>query len=211
MDKGYKVKWSNFHVTVNLNVDGEGHIDAMREAVEEMVYSPWLWMWLKRFDGTSQQVFKGSEKLDVERVRVRASFEHGGEQNHGLHVHLVIEIAHRTMVQIDKYGIDAVFAHFTGMRPNTHVRFLKGEGEDLNFILHYVTKEVSSYCVVHHGRSGSSSLSGSKESSSGSEQFSFVLSIDARRGLSSGEEFESCVKSVWGNEIIKNTACLLMS
>ena len=140
------VKYSNFHITVNFNVDSEAHIGEMREAVEEMVHHPYLWMWLKQFDGTERVDFNALNKFDVERVRVRAAFEHGGNQNKGLHVHILVEVAHRTMVQVDKYGIDKIFEQFVHMKPNTHVRFLRGSGEDKDFILQYITKEVS--CII---------------------------------------------------------------
>ncbi len=138
------VKYSNFHVTVNYNIDSEDHIGEMRTAIEEMVDSPYLWWWLKQFDGTHQLQFEGAQRNLVDRVRLRAAFEHGGRQNHGLHVHILVEVAHSTMVQLSKDGIIAVFEHFVpGRRPNVHCRFVPGKGEDKDFILHYITKEVS--------------------------------------------------------------------
>ncbi len=138
------MKYSNFHITVNYNVDSEAHIGAMRTAVEEMVEAPYLWWWLRQYNGHSQQAFAVDNQNLVDRVRLRAAFEHGGKQNHGLHVHILVEIAHTTMVQIGKQGVIAVFEQFVpNMTPNVHSRFVKGEGEDKDFILHYITKEVS--------------------------------------------------------------------
>jgi len=117
----------------------------MREAVDQMVEEPYLWWWLRQYDGTSQVAFDDDSMQLVESVRLRAAFEHGGKRNHGLHVHIVIEVAHRTMVQIDKRGLCDIFRKFVGMNPNCDVRFIKGVGEDKDFILHYITKEVPSY------------------------------------------------------------------
>jgi hypothetical protein len=140
-----KVKWSNFHITVNYNIDGEEHIEAMRRAVEAMPEHPYLWQWLKQYDGSSQIDFAGASKLEVDSVRLRAAFEHGGKQNHGLHVHIVVEIGHTTMVQISKHGVIDVFRAFLDENCNVHCRFIKGSGEDKDFILRYITKEVPRY------------------------------------------------------------------
>lgn len=138
-------KYSNFHVTVNFNVDSEAHLPLMRDAVEAMVEQRWMWTWLKQFDGTSQLEFTRDTMPMVERVRLRAAFEHNGKQNHGLHVHILIEVAHTTMVQISKFGICELFRHFCAMNPNVNCRFLRGSGEDKDFILEYMLKEVPSY------------------------------------------------------------------
>lgn len=145
MEGNGRVKYSNFHVTVNLNKDDEAHLPLMREAVENMVDDEWLWVWLKQFDGGSQVDFDENTCTLVENVRLRAAFEHEGKTNRGLHVHIVIEIAHCTMVQISKKGLCDLFRHFCRCNPNVHCRFLKGSGEDKDFILHYITKEVPAY------------------------------------------------------------------
>jgi hypothetical protein len=140
-----KSKWSNFHVTVNLNKDTEDVLPPMRAAVEAMSQDPYLWWWVKRYDGTEQVDFTPEDSQLVEGVRLRAAFEHGGTRNHGLHVHIVVEIQHVTMVQLSKFGICEIFRRFTGENPNCHCRFVKGSGEDKDFILQYITKEVPSY------------------------------------------------------------------
>ncbi len=139
------MKYSNFHVTVNFNVDAEEHIGAFREAIEGMVTSDVLWTWLRQYDGGEQLEFDDANKPLVDRVRLRAALEHGGQQNHGLHAHIVIEIAHTTMVQINKSALVTHFANVVGLAPNIHCRFIKGNGEDKDFILHYITKEVPTY------------------------------------------------------------------
>lgn len=158
---GHKVKWSNFHVTVNFNIDSESHIERIRRAVEEMPESEWLWTWLKQFDGSGQIDFDThAQRLHVETVRLRAAIEHGGTHNHGLHVHIVIEVGHTTMVQISKSGVEKLFLHFVGYVPNVHCRFVRGQGEDKDFILHYLTKEVrnSQTTCLHLARRSHSCL-----------------------------------------------------
>jgi len=140
-----KMKYSNFHVTVNFNVDAEDHIREFREAIENMATSEVLWGWLRQYDGGEQLEFDEANKPLVDRVRLRAAFEHGGQQNHGLHAHIVIEIAHTTMVQINKSALVTHFANAVGLAPNIHCRFIKGNGEDKDFILFYLTKEIPNY------------------------------------------------------------------
>ncbi len=120
-------------------------IGKMREAVEAMITPEWLWVWLKRYDGGEQCDFDITDMDLVHRVRLRAAFENEGKVNKGLHVHILIEIAHVTLVQLSKQGLVMVFSHFVGMNPNVHCRFVKGSGEDKDFILHYLTKEVPTY------------------------------------------------------------------
>ena len=141
----HKLKWSNFHVTVNLNKSDMSLINSMREAVDAMSESPYLWQWLKQYNGSEQVDFTRETAPLVETVRLRAAFEREGKVNHGLHVHIVIEIGHRTMVQINKYGLCELFRRFTHENPNVHCRFVKGSGEDKDFILRYITKEVPTY------------------------------------------------------------------
>ena len=148
-----KLKWSNFHITVNYNIDGEEHIDAMRQACEAMPESPYLWWWLKQYDGATQQNFSGASKMEVDSVRLRAAFEHGGTQNRGLHVHIVVEVGHTTMVQVSKQGIVDLFREFFDAAPNVHCRFVKGSGEDKDFILRYITKEIPRYSPKNQSNS----------------------------------------------------------
>jgi len=136
------LKWSNFHVTVNFNKSDTGHMDTMKQAVEEMVDEPYLWWWLKHYDGNGQVNFNDETKTAVETVRMRAAFENEGKQNHGLHLHILIEIGHTTMVQVSKDGIVRVMRAFVKLEPNVHCRFVKGSGEDKDFILMYLSKEI---------------------------------------------------------------------
>ncbi len=140
----YKLKWSNFHVTVNANApeDAMGTVRDLRRGVENMVLAKYMWEWLKRFDGSQRVDMTSEYKFLVQRVRIRAALEQGGQTNKSVHVHMVIEVAHRTMVQIDKYGVQDIFQRTLGWVPNVDVRFIQGRGEDKSYILKYITKEV---------------------------------------------------------------------
>jgi predicted SnoaL-like aldol condensation-catalyzing enzyme len=92
-----------------------------------------------------QVAFAPQTQSLVQNVRLRAAFEHEGKRNKGLHVHILIEVTHTTMVQISKEGLVQIFRQFVHKEPNVHCRFLRGNGEDKDFILHYITKEVPSY------------------------------------------------------------------
>lgn len=156
-------KWSNFHATgekknifcvlalkifffpVNFNKDNDALIHKFREAVDALVTPDYLFTWLKHFNGRWQEEFEADTMLDVYSVRIRAAFEHEGKRNHGLHCHLLIEVGHSTSVQIAQKGFCDVFRAIVGENPNCKIRFVKGVGEDKDFILHYLTKEVPAY------------------------------------------------------------------
>lgn len=137
-----KRKYSNFHITVSPNV---ANIDlrAFRDAIDSMCEPPKnVWMWLRHYEDGEQKLFRGGNKRLVEAVRVRAAFEEKGQQNRTVHAHILVEVTHETRVQISKDGVQTLFALFLPHRPMVHVRFLKGNSEDKDFILHYITKEV---------------------------------------------------------------------
>lgn len=115
----------------------------MRLAVEEMAQVPTLWRWLKQFTGEEQVDFTSATQALVQHVRLRAAFEHEGKHNKGLHVHILVEVTHSTMVQINKEGVAAIFRQACHMSPNVHCRFLRGDDpEAKQVILKYITKEV---------------------------------------------------------------------
>lgn len=139
-------KWSNFHVTVNTNkLNTPGLLNRFRLAVDAMVSEDWMFHWLKRYTNGAQEDFTDANRDEVRLVRIRAAFEEGGQQNRGLHVHMVIEVTHTSSVQIFGRGVGDVFRSVTGERVNTKCRFIAGNGEDKDFILRYITKEVPTY------------------------------------------------------------------
>lgn len=136
-----KVKYSNFHITVNTNRTDANLVPLLREAVDSMVEGDTLWTWLRQYDGQRQIAFDEETQPLVQRVRIRAALESGGAQNHGQHVHLLLEVTHTTLVQVDKAALVRHFLQCVGCNCNIHVRFLRGAGDDKDFILHYITKE----------------------------------------------------------------------
>lgn len=136
-------KFSNFHITVNLNSGDPEYLDGLREAVEHMKDFEYLGWWLKQYDGTGQVDFDDNTWELVDDVRLRCGLESEGEQNKGIHAHILVEIRHYTMVQINKTGLLDVIKKFVHWRlnPNVHIRFIPGKGEDKEYILHYITKE----------------------------------------------------------------------
>lgn len=140
----YKIKWSNFHVTVNLNASDRNNIDALREAIEAMPTEDCRHLWLRGFDGTAQYELSETDFEDhVDSIRLRAAIECEGPQNKGLHVHIVVEVGHDIMVQISKDGVVRVFRRFLPhCNPSVHCEFIRGEGDSKPFILKYLQKEV---------------------------------------------------------------------
>lgn len=137
------VKWSNFLITVNLNdAAGAGNMSGIIDAVHGMAESDWIWRWLKQYSGGARVDFSERDKSLVESVRMRVALEEGGTNNQSLHAHILLEVAHRTMVQVDYTGIKDVFAYYTDANPNVNVKYIKGSGAERDYILKYITKEV---------------------------------------------------------------------
>ena len=140
-----KLKWSNFHITVNLNASNRDRITTIQDivsATNALASSDWLWRWIKEYKNGARRDFTGADKMLVETVRIRAGIEQEGENNRSVHAHLVVEIGHRTAVQVDYAGIKNCFREFTHREPNVRVDFIRGSGENLAYILKYITKEV---------------------------------------------------------------------
>lgn len=130
-------KYSNFHITVNTNKPNSYPlIVKFRQAIENgFCRDETILQWLKQYNGTSRVDFSRSKfgKL-VERVRVRAAFEIEGKQNRCLHCHILVEVAHTTMVQVDARGVEAFFDKRLGITTNVHCRFIPGTGEGKDFM-----------------------------------------------------------------------------
>lgn len=138
-------KWSNFHITVNLNVppaQNANYVQGIIDSVHDLATPEWLWTWLKRYDNGGKRDFVGAEKMDVETVRMRVGIEQGGGQNGSIHAHILLEVGHRTAVQVDFQGIKDCFRDNTGREVNVDVKYLRGDGAMKQYILKYITKEV---------------------------------------------------------------------
>lgn len=136
------VKYSNFHLTVNFNKNDPRLAPHIREAVETLVDDDVWPEWLMQYDGSNRVPFTAEDEYLVTCIRLRAALENKGMHNKGLHVHVLIEVTHDTMVQLDKQALINHFRRIVGAQPNVHFRFVRGAGDDKDFILHYITKEV---------------------------------------------------------------------
>src|SRR5271166_477591 len=96
------LKWSNFHITINFNVVDEDMVYTIKEAIEYAFGRELIFTWLKKVENRKQRPFQDGEEDQVETIRLRVGLENGGEQNKGVHAHILLEVGHRTMVQIDK-------------------------------------------------------------------------------------------------------------
>jgi len=139
-----KLKWSNFHITINLN-KGNDRSDTLFydlcDFCEDLVQTEWVFCWLKLYKDGRQQTFEGLDRYDVETVRARVSMESKGKRNKSLHAHLLLEVGHRTMVQVDYHAMTQLAKEVFGEGVNIQGRFIRGEGDEKAFILHYITKE----------------------------------------------------------------------
>lgn len=129
---------------MNLNSSDRENIDALRQAVESLPSEDCRHLWLRGYDGTRQYELSETDFEDhVDSIRLRAAIEREGPHNKGLHVHIVVEVAHDIMVQISKDGIVQVFRHFLPhCNPSIHCEFIRGQGDTKPFILKYLQKEV---------------------------------------------------------------------
>lgn len=141
------VKYSNFHITVNTNkTNSYPLIVKLRQAIENgFCRDEVMWTWLRQYHDGARSEFSKRNRGLVQRVRVRAAFEIEGKQNRCLHAHILVEVAHTTMVQIEAPAVQAFFDKRLGISCNVHCRFIPGVGEGKDFILEYLTKEVPSY------------------------------------------------------------------
>jgi len=140
-----QVKWSNFHITVNYNGARGVNVRNLSGAITDMVEDDNLWLWLRHYDGQHQEEFDADTSQQVLRVRLRAALEEGGAKNHGLHAHILVEVMHDTMVQVSRDGLYEYFKAALGSGANIHTRFVMGRGEDKDFILQYLSKEIPGY------------------------------------------------------------------
>lgn len=138
-----RTNMSNWHITVNFNDPDESLVDRIRSALEEIVTDAYLWRWLKHFVDGKQETFTPQDCYLVESVDLSCSFEQKGAHNKGVHVHCLLEVMHTTNVQIHKGEFCKVLYELVGKTPNVHMRLLKGNSEDTNFILRYITKETA--------------------------------------------------------------------
>lgn len=128
--------WSNYLITVNFNQPALTAAQAFQRAeqiLQNLFTANNLWTWLRGTQGP----FVGADRDLIEKIRARPTLEPGGAHNHSYHVHLLLEVQHRTSV---KLAYNAIKQLVSAVAPgsNTDIEFVRNE--DTNRILHYLNK-----------------------------------------------------------------------
>lgn len=119
---------------------GRRFADAINQVIKDR-----KWEWLREMHGGYRSEFADADKYKIKRIRARVALETGTPTNPSIHAHILLEIEHTTMVQIDYRAITKAFKEETGFRgANIHVDFLKGD-DDKAFTLKYIMKEVNQW------------------------------------------------------------------
>lgn len=142
-----KVHYSNWHITINANQPNKSARVVARELTEAInaLLRDNVYDWLRYFDAdtNTQRPLDGNERAEVMRVRAQAALERGGDNNRSVHAHILLEVQHTTMLHVDYRVIRDIISAYTGNSVNVSTRFAPGDGEDKNFLLHYISKEVA--------------------------------------------------------------------
>lgn len=142
--------WSNWHITLNTNqrerTDEQRETNAriLSDAVDDACSKPeHLWRWLKHYVGGNRIDFTPENAGWVHRVRARVSLEVGpNAKNTSVHCHILLEVEHVTRVHIDHFEFKRIIEELTGWRgTNIKSRFVKGQGEDKEYLLRYIQKD----------------------------------------------------------------------
>ena len=153
MAEGYEHErshWSNWHITVNTNrherTDAERTETArvLADAFEDCVTeSRIFYSWVKHFRDGGQDRFTRDTAGAISRVRARVALEQGPQaRNRSIHAHIILEIEHRTRLQINNRELLLRLEQLTGWYGmNISSRFVKGDGEDKEYLLRYLQKD----------------------------------------------------------------------
>jgi len=137
------LKWSNFLVTLNTNSRSLETLDDLRNAIDIMPTYPYVWQWLYHVSpGGKKIAFDEATSQLVDRVRVRCAFESAGSTGN-VHAHCIIEVGHRTMVQIDAVGLREFFQEHLPINVGFNLNNKFVPGKDMEYTLQYITKESS--------------------------------------------------------------------
>ncbi len=142
-----KIVWSNYHLTINWNTantapNRAAAVNSMRARLPEACRTPLLWTWLKfRAGPHDYRDFPVAQRPLVMRIRMRPAFEAGGGQNASVHAQILVEVTHRTWVNIDSGRLRAALRLPAGA--NMHLRFVRGDPntQDREYLLRYLNKE----------------------------------------------------------------------
>lgn len=142
--------WSNWHITVNTNQHEQNRAQRiataqkLADAVDDCCTNPKiLYTWLLHYvDGRKERFTKKNARW-VSRVRARVGLEVGpNDKNRSVHCHILLEVEHKTRVQIDQNTLKQQLCALTGFGGiNISTRFVKGDGEDKEYLLRYIQKD----------------------------------------------------------------------
>ena len=136
-----KEHWSNWHVTINFNTKGNHFSVNEYEEGLNVVLGEFHWKWLQIFINGTRRDFKRQERDLVNTIRARIGFERG-PNNGFLHAHVLLEVGHYTMLQIDGKAIQRLVDTQLGVKSNVQFRWLKGDSSNKDYILRYITKTI---------------------------------------------------------------------
>jgi hypothetical protein len=143
--------WSNWHITVNTNqherTDAERAANArvLADAVDDATtMQNLLFNWLMYYSpARAKERLTEEQQGAVVRIRNRVSLEEGpNAANRSVHCHWLIEVMHYTRIQVDMHALRDVLVDLTGFNGlNIRIRFVKGDGEDREYLLRYLQKD----------------------------------------------------------------------
>lgn len=136
-----KEHWSNWHITINFNKPGGR--DEIREFKEclDSILGDLHWQWLMRFDNGNRRPFTPLEHDLVNTIKATIGFERG-PANGFLHAHVILEVGHWTMLQLDGKEIQRMVDVNCGVSSNVQFRFLPGDSNSVAYIHKYITKTI---------------------------------------------------------------------
>ena len=157
LNRGDQIIYSNFFITVTSNLSNtqanqrrfyEGTKDALRTTLSNA--NIWRLLMAVREDGSQYDTWEPAAKRLVRRVRARVALEANGTRNQSPHAHIFLEIAHSTNIRL-RYNILKQFlrTYYRANRRfdvnttngfNIDIRFVRGDGNDQRYLLHYMLK-----------------------------------------------------------------------
>ena len=150
-----RLVYSNYHATWNTNiVNNHGNRNRALNCLEQGVRyaANNAFRWLRINDGQYFNAFSAAERRLVERIRMRCGVEAGGANNPAPHVHILIEIAHRTNLRVDYDALRAALVE--GMMRALAPTLTRQEIEGGNFHVDYVPRGQEQNILFYIGKDG---------------------------------------------------------
>lgn len=145
-----RMHWSNWHITINTNRhetdDGQRRETAriLADAIDDAVHEERIfYAWVKHYVAGDRIDFTPNTAGAISTVRLRVGLEQGPQAaNRSIHAHILIEIGHTTRLQIVDSQLLNALENLTGWYGmNIKSRFVKGDGEDKEYLLRYIQKD----------------------------------------------------------------------